>query len=461
VKAAMCLVMKMLEGANVILVLCVDFPDQLFAIKKQGTLLLGRNSEGSFVSSDPLALEPIGIESNIILGENEIAIVRAEGWEIINPKKERPEEATSEEEGTNGFSYYMEKEIFEQSESLARAVSGRLITGEGLPQLGGIRDIARSLRKVETFHFVGCGTAYHSCLYAAMLFNRFGMRSRAWIASEFCYNHPVFSASDAFIFLSQSGETADTIEVLEEIKIKGNICLGIVNVASSRIARDTDAGVMIRAGQERGVASTKAFTSQLMVIAMLAIYLGRQRSMTIDTGQKIIRELELLSGKVKQALEGAAAIEALAEKYKGFRSWYFLGRGFNNITAQEGALKLMEISYIHAQAYPLGEMKHGPLALVDQNFPSLVIIPRDPLLSMSLVNIREIKGRGGKVIAVTNPGVDLAGLADDRIDVPETLDFLSPLITTIPTQLLAYYTAVRLGRNPDKPRNLAKSVTVK
>jgi glucosamine--fructose-6-phosphate aminotransferase (isomerizing) len=322
--------------------------------------------------------------------------------------------------------------------------------------------VARSLREAGAFHFVGCGTANIACQYAVMLLNRLGIPARFWVSSEFCYAHPVFDPNDVFVFISQSGETADSIAVLEEIKIKGNMALGFVNVVDSKIARMTDAGVYLRAGVERGVASTKAYAAQLVAMVLLALFLARQRKMTIDTGSKIIFELKTLPEKMEAMLAGEASIKALAGKYRDFKNFYFLGRYFNFVTAQEGALKIKEISYVHAESYPLGEMKHGPLALIDENFCSVVVALKDSVYEKSVANIREIKARRGRVIAIANTqnADEIRAIADDVIIIPDTLEYLSPILSVIPLQLFAYHMACELGRNPDKPRNLAKTVTV-
>ncbi len=455
-------VMDMLVGANVILLMSRDHPGQLFAANKGGTLLLIKSDSGICIASDPAAFEGCHIIKKRSLETDEVAVINSDSWDIITKKVVTAENDYFSDVGKNGCDFYMEKEIFEQCSVLQGTMSGRLIYDKGNAQLGGINEIARELRNVETFHFIGCGTAYNACCYATLLFNRFGISARAWIASEFCYSHPVFGPNDAFLFISQSGETADTIEVVEEIRIKGNICLGIVNVPDSKIARLTDAGVYIRAGRERGVASTKAFTAQLVTIVLLAIYLARQRKMTIDTGMGIVEELLGIPKKIEEILKQKDSIKQLVKKYKGFKDYYFLGRYFNSVVAQEGSLKLKEISYMHAESYPLGEMKHGPLALIDPSFCSVVILPNDSVYSKGVVNVREIKGRNGVVIGVVTKGNNFE-LADDLIQIPEIkprYEYLYPIIAVVPLQLFAYYMALELNCNPDKPRNLAKTVTV-
>ena len=452
--------LKKISGANAFVVMSLLEPDILIAANKGGTILLGKNQNHTIIASDPFAFERLGVNDSQSLEDNQMVLVRRDGWEVIDVDIDQNHEQEIKLDGDIGnYNHFMEKEIFEQPHALANAIRGRLRLDGGMPKLGGIEEVARNLRKARRFHFIGCGTAYNACCYGTLLFSRFGIDAKAWIASEFMYGHPVIEPNDVFIFISQSGETADTIEVLNEIKIKRNLCLGIVNAEGSRISRDANAGIYIRAGKEKGVASTKAFTSQLITIVMLAVFLARQRRMTIDTGGKIIQEIFSLPTKVGYILNIAEEIRKLVLKYADYKNYYFLGRCFSSVVAQEGALKLKEISYVHAESYPLGEMKHGPLALIDEDFCSVVIIPKDFVFKHSLANIREIKARKGPVIAITDTRLDL-GMADDIIEVPSTIEYLSPLITTIPLQLFAYFMALELGLNPDKPRNLAKTVTV-
>lgn len=451
-----------LEGANAIVVIKIDEPEKIVVANKGGTIILGSTEDGALVVSDPAAFEPFVIKKQKILLDNEMAVISSGNWEVFPTNNQKQEEDLSKlpSDLENGFEHFMLKEIFEQPASFRNSLMGRIDYNQGITRSDCLRELGRDFRKVKTFHFVGCGTAYNACQYASLLFNRFGIAARAWIASEFCYSHPVFEPNDAFVFISQSGETADTIEVIKEINIKGNITLGIVNVAGSRIWREVHAGIGIRAGKERGVASTKAYTSQLASIVVLAVFLARQRKMNIDTGQMILSELENIPEKINQILEGAQIIEKLAKKYKQYSNYYFLGRYFSSVTAAEGSLKLKEVSYVHAEAYPLGEMKHGPLALIEKGFCSVVIAPDNPVFNKSLVNIQEIKARNGAVLAVTNKTTKLDGIVDDCIFVPSTLDFLSPILSIIPLQLFSYYMSLEYGENPDKPRNLAKTVTV-
>jgi glutamine---fructose-6-phosphate transaminase (isomerizing) len=454
--------MLAIEGPNAILAVSVLTPGELIAANRGGTLLYDRNAQGEFfIASDPAPLEAAGFKTFFPMGEEEILVIGE------NDKKtcffSRSDDQISLEGLSAGqnFKHLMEKEIFEQPLVFAHALGGRMVFDDGITRFGGLEKHVRDLRSARRFHFLGCGTAYHACQYAVLLLNRFGIEAEAHISSEFCHSHKVFDYSDVFFVVSQSGETADSIKALKEIKIKGNPVFGIVNREGSRIWRETGAGIHIRAGAERAVASTKAFTCQLLSIAMLAVYLARQRKMTADTGQRIMRELESLPAKAMEIIKDSEAIGLLAHaNFMSAKDFYFLGRYFNSVVASEGALKLKEVSYVHAESYPLGEMKHGPLALVDEKFVSVVIVTKGSTYEESLGNIREIKAREGKVIVVTDDELFDRSLCDGLILIPSTLDYLSPILSIIPLQLFAYYFALCLCLNPDKPRNLAKTVTV-
>lgn len=453
--------MSRIEGANAIVCFHIDEPEVLYAANKGGSLIMGKNNDKVIVTSTPSALACFGIKAPYkALYNDEIAVITSDGWEI-----EIVESMTSHVEDfpfyeLDGYDHYMEMEIFTQPEVLKRTIQGRIDLEQGNVRLGGISKLSRELRKVKTFHFVGCGTSYNVCEYAVLLLNRFGIPARAWIASEFCYSHPVFDVNDAFIFMSQSGETTDVREVIDEIKVKGNLCLGIVNVPGTIIARETDEGIYIRAGNEEGVAATKSYTAQLVSIAMFAIFLARQRKMTLDTGKRLVKELIMIPTIIEEMLEKADDYRKLAEKYKNIKSCYFLGRIFDYITAKEGALKLKEISYIHAEGYGLREMKHGPLALVDKDFLSVAIVTNPALNNECQVSIQEITDRKGMVLSIESTDVHIED-AVDYIKIPQVSDFFSPIISAIPVQLFAYYMALLLEKNPDRPRNLAKTNTVK
>lgn len=464
-------VLSLIDGSQAFVLFNEDFPSQLFCASKGGPLLIGKTNDSMVVASDPTAFASRGLKQSDLVPVEHIAIIGPDSWEEISRTKEDVEVDLFLDNGLNGFAHYMLKEIHEQPQAILNAIRGRIDLVSGNAHLGGLHgvtrdlsrgDIARDLRQVETFHFIGCGTAFNACRYGVALFNRFGIDARGWIASEFVHNHPFINPNDAFIFVSQSGETADTIEAIKEIKIKGNICLGVVNVPDSRIARLTDAGVYIQAGLERGVASTKAFTGMMSVILLLAVYLARQRKMTLDTGAGILEQMRKIPEMVSHMLEQTEQIEAAAERILAFDNLYYMGRYFNYIIAEEGSLKLKEISYKHAEAYPLGEMKHGPLALISPDFYSVIIAPLDALYKESIVNIREVLCRNGEVLAITSEDAeyDLPTACIRIPALPKKFEFMYPFLTIIPLQLISYYVATRLGFNPDKPRNLAKSVTV-
>lgn len=455
-------VLSLATGANSFVLFNSDFPDKLFCASNGGPLLLGKTKDSVIIASDPAAFLGRNVKRENLYKIEHIVVVSHDSWEVIEKKRKNEIVDPLLDNGKGDYSHYMLKEIFEQPQTIKNALNGRIELDRGNSHLGGLHDIARNLRNVETFHFVGCGTAYNACLYGVALFNRFGIDARAWIASEFIYNHPYVKPNDAFIFVSQSGETADTIEVIKEIKMKGNICLGVVNVPDSRIASMTDAGVYIQSGIEKGVASTKAFTGMISIILLYAVFLARQRKMTIDTGIGILKMAQKLPQMVASIFEQKDKIKQMANKILKFDNMYFMGRSMNYIIAEEGGLKLKEITYKHAESYPLGEMKHGPLALISPDFCSVVIAPNDSVYAESLVNIKEILCRNGEVFVITSDNHDF-GLPLNHIRIPalpQKYEFMYPFLTVIPLQLISYYIAVELGLNPDKPRNLAKSVTV-
>jgi glucosamine--fructose-6-phosphate aminotransferase (isomerizing) len=455
--------MRKIEGANAVVVIDKNDPGVLAAANRGGTLLYGRDSSGQFfIASDPAPLDALCLSKVFPMRDGEIILAHEDGQDSFDFSSSADDQVIDcfNVDEDRKFHHLMEKEIFDQPFSFASILKGRIIIDDGITRFGGLESHARDLRSAQCFHFLGCGTAYHACQYAVMLLNRFGIRAEAHISSEFCHGHKVFDHSDVFFIVSQSGETADSVSALREIKIKGNPTFGIINREGSRIWRETGAGIHIRAGVEKSVASTKAFTCQLMAIAMLAVYLARQRKMTIDTARKVITELQSFPAKAAEIVKRADEVADLVQKYLHSNNFYFLGRYFNHVVASEGALKLKEVSYFHAESYPLGELKHGPLALIDKRFVSIVIAMKDSTYLESLGNIREIRAREGKVIVVTDDEMFDRSLCDDLILVPSTLEYLSPIISIIPLQIFAYHFAVCWGLNPDKPRNLAKTVTV-
>jgi len=364
-----------------------------------------------------------------------------------------------------GYRHFMMKEINEQPETIENAIMGRVdrFIGEGnIPILGGLRSVAGELREKEKLIIVSCGTSYYAGLVGEYFLEEYaGIPTEVEYASEFRYRKPLLDKKTVVLAISQSGETADTLEAVREAKNKGALTLGIVNVVGSSIARETDAGIYNHAGPEIGVASTKAFTSQVSVLVLLALMLGRQRQMSFIMSKRIAMELKKMPTLVKKVLKKQKELEKIANQYKKYQNWLYLGRKYNYPIALEGALKLKEISYIHAEGYPAGEMKHGPIAMIDGNFPSLFIVPSDSVYEKVVSGMEEIKARGGRIFAIATEGnKKIREVADDVFYIPKTLEMLSPILSVIPLQMFAYYIGIKRGLDVDKPRNLAKSVTV-
>jgi glucosamine--fructose-6-phosphate aminotransferase (isomerizing) len=352
--------------------------------------------------------------------------------------------------------------MMEEPDVVRNTTRGRLILDDGLAKLGGLERVADRLRDVKRLLIVGCGTAAYAGYVGEYMIEEFaGIPVEVEIGSEFRYRKPLIDEHTAVLAISQSGETADTLEAIREGKRKGALTLGIINTVGSTIARETDAGVYNHAGPEIGVASTKAFISQLTALALLTLVLGRERDMSLSTGREIVEALHALPEKLQEILDNADKIKVIAEKYKDARDFLYIGRKYNYPVAFEGALKLKEISYVHAEGCGAGEMKHGPLAMIDPNFPTIAIAPSDSVYEKTISNIQEIKARKGPVIAIATEGNnDIKRLADDVIYIPKTLEMLIPILAVVPLQLFAYYFATAKGLDVDRPRNLAKSVTV-
>ncbi|MEK7627291.1 MAG: glutamine--fructose-6-phosphate transaminase (isomerizing) [Patescibacteria group bacterium] len=459
--------LKLIKGTYGLAVVSVKEPDKIIAARSGSPLVLGIGKNENFVASDISAI--LNYTKKIIyLDDGEMAIISGSDFTIKDlnnePRKKEIQsiEWTIEESQKKGFPHFMLKEIFEQPESIENSLRGRLIIEDGLAKLGGLENVTEELRNIERIIIVGCGTAaYAGRVGEYMLEEYAGIPVEVEISSEFRYRKPIIDKKTAVLAISQSGETADTLEALREAKRKGALTLGIVNVVGSTIARETIAGVYNHAGPEIGVASTKALTSQLSVLILLTLFLGRQRNMSLVMGKRIVEELKEIPQKIKIILKQAKKIQNIAKKYRKYENFLYLGRKYNYPIALEGALKLKEISYIHAEGYSAGEMKHGPIALIDENFPSLFIAPRDSVYEKIMNGMEEIKARGGKIIAIATKGdKKIARLADDVIYIPKTLEMLTPILSIVPLQLFAYYMGVSKGIDVDKPRNLAKSVTV-
>jgi glucosamine--fructose-6-phosphate aminotransferase (isomerizing) len=460
--------LKRIVGAYVIILLDQDNPDTLIAARKGSPLVIGIGKNEHFLASDASPIIEYTKEV-VYINDYEMAIVKPDELILKNPGNERitpfitklDMELAAIEKG--GYEHFMLKEIFEQPTTVFDCLRGRLDAKNGTITMGGIDQHLDLLQDAKRIIIVGCGTSWHAGLLAEYVIEELcRIPVEVEYASEFRYRNPVINPGDVIIAVSQSGETADTLVALENAKSKGAFIFGVVNVVGSSIARLSEAGAYTHAGPEIGVASTKAFTAQLTVLYMIAIKLGYSKgTLSKERYQHLINELSLVPDKIQDALNEASSIENLAKKYQNARDFLFLGRGYNFPIALEGALKLKEISYIHAEGYPAAEMKHGPIALVEEALPVVFVATRDIYHEKLVSNAREIKARRGQVLAVITENDDLfQEIADDTISVPAADELIAPLISAVPLQLLAYYTGLAKGLDVDQPRNLAKSVTV-
>ncbi len=455
-------------GAYAIVILSREDDNKLIAARKGSPLVIGLAHKEYFIASDATPIIEYTNEV-VYLNDEEIAVITREGFSIKNTQDviQTPYIQTLEMEldaiEKSGYDHFMLKEIFEQPVSIANCMRGRLNARKGTLVLGGIRNYANSLVNADKIIIVACGTSWHAGLVAEYIFEEFcRIPVEVEYASEFRYRNPIIKEGDIVIAISQSGETADTLAALELAKSRGALILGVVNAVGSSISRITDEGAYLHAGPEIGVASTKAFTGQLSVLTMIALRIAYSKGTISDRKfHELLIELEQIPEKVKSALEHNAKIEYISGLFKDASNFLFLGRGYNFPVALEGALKLKEISYIHAEGYPAAEMKHGPIALIDENMPAVFIATKDSSYEKIISNIQEVKARKGKVIAIVTEGDDHIGkIADFTIEVPDTNEVFMPLVSVIPLQLLSYHIAVMRGCNVDQPRNLAKSVTV-
>jgi glutamine---fructose-6-phosphate transaminase (isomerizing) len=459
--------LSQLQGTYGLAILFRDWPGVLIVARLGSPLVLGVGSGEHFVASDASPLAGY-TEKIVYLADHELALLTEDKMRIyhrdsghVDPRIETLDLHPGDID-TGGYDHYMLKEIFEQPESIENALRGRLDFDAATAKFGGLNLTPQQLRSMRRFVMTACGTSWHAAMVGEYQIESLArLPVEVEYASELRYKNPPLDDHTLVYAITQSGETADTLAALREMQRKGYPVLGICNTVGSTIAQESDGGIYLRAGPEIGVASTKAFTSQCTVLAMLALYFGRLRHLSFSAGARIIDELRELPDKVRKALQCHEKVREIAQKYAECRNFLYLGRQFNFPTALEGALKLKEISYIHAEGYPAAEMKHGPIALVDHNTPSVFLMPHGQTYDKVMSNVEEIKARGGPVIAVVCEGDREVGrLADDLIEVPAVEEFLQPIITVIPLQLLAYYIAVARGCDVDKPRNLAKSVTV-
>jgi glucosamine--fructose-6-phosphate aminotransferase (isomerizing) len=465
--AAVTAAISQLQGTYGLAILCRDYPDVIVAARHGSPLVVGVGDNEHFIASDASPL--IGYTDKIVyLAEHEVAIVTADSLRVMHRDQGLVNhnvqilELQSGDVDMGKYEHFMLKEIFEQPETLRNAMRGRLSPDEATAHFGGLNMSPQQLRGVDRILLTACGTSWHSAMVGEYLIEEFArIPVEVEYASELRYRNPPVDSSTLVFAITQSGETADTLAAMREMKRQGHPTLAICNVVGSSIAQESDGGIYLHAGPEIGVASTKAFTSQCAVLTMLALYFGRLRHLSYAQGMRIIEKLQELPEKVEQALRTSSEVQRIAQKYHQCNNFLYLGRQFNFPTALEGALKLKEISYIHAEGYPAAEMKHGPIALIDENTPSVFLIPHGIVYDKVIANMEEIKARGGPVIAITcEGGAQAADLADDVIVIPTVDDFLQPIVTAIPLQLLAYHIAVLRGCDVDKPRNLAKSVTV-
>jgi len=457
-----------LKGAFSLAIIHKDFPDRILAVSQESPLVIGIGADEVFVSSDPNAFASY-TKRVVFLSHAEIAVVERDKLEVYNvdlgkvDKSESELDHASTDTSKGHFQHYTLKEIFEQAQSVRNAIANRYSHELGIPIFDGIDEHLPNLNAASRILILACGTSLHAGLVASYFFEEMArIPVEVEIASEFRYKNPIVDPDTLVIAISQSGETADTIAAVRELKTKGAKILAICNVQGSLLARESDHTLFLHAGPEIGVCSTKAFTSQIAVLFLLSLLLSRRRQMSKEEGVKYLDALQLLPEQIKQVLELAPEIEKVAEKYAKFENFFFLGRQYMYPTALEGALKLKEISYINANGYPAGEMKHGPIALISPECPTVALLGNRKTFTKMLSNIMEVRARKGKVIAIVEEGEqeDVRGIAEDVIVIPETIDELAPILSTVVTQLFAYYAAVMRGSDVDKPRNLAKSVTV-
>jgi glucosamine--fructose-6-phosphate aminotransferase (isomerizing) len=455
------------EGTYGIAVMSADEPGTVIGARKGSPLVVGIADGEYFLGSD---VAPIVEHTRqvVYLDDGEMAVLTPDGFHTATIGHVPVDKAVHEVEWDlgqiekGGFPHFMLKEIFEQPESVRNSIRGRLVLADGLARLGGLNMTDEEMLGIRRLIILACGTSWHAGLIGEYMLEEFArIPVEVEYASEFRYRNPIVDEGTLVLVISQSGETADTLAAMREARRKGARVLGIVNVVGSTIARESDGGVYIHAGPEIGVASTKAFTSQVTVLALLTLAFGRQRALGREAGIEIARELDAIPGRIEAILQRSDAVKKIAEEYCRHENFIYLGRGYNFPVALEGALKLKEISYIHAEGYPAAEMKHGPIALIDENMPVVVICTRDSAYDKVMSNVSEVRARRGRVIAIATEGdTEIASRADHVIHVPSTLPMLQPLLSVVPLQLLAYHVAVLRGCDVDQPRNLAKSVTV-
>lgn len=459
--------LSLLEGTYGIVCISADEPDRIIGARNGSPLVLGVGDGEMFLASDVTAI--ISHTKQVVyLEDGEVVSIKPDGFRTTDLNENRIEKDVEyiswelEEIEKNGFTHFMEKEIYEQPEAIKRAISGRILTDVASAHLGGLNMTTKELLNIERVKIIGAGTSYHAGMVGAYLLESVArIPSVSEIASELRYRNPIIERNTLYFAISQSGETADTLYAMRELQRKGATVLGVCNVVGSTIARESDGGVYIHSGPEIAVASTKAFSSQITVFYLFALLLSRMRDMSHEQGLAYINALRSIPAKLEEIFQKKNEIKRLAHKYAKYKDMLFLGRGINYPVALEGALKLKEISYIHAEGYTSAEIKHGPIALINEETPSMFLVPDDGLKEKVISNMKEVKARGGQVIAVTVDNDDsIRDIADDVFIIPKTSEFFYPFLLVVPLQMFSYYCALELGRNVDQPRNLAKSVTV-
>src|SRR5687768_277148 len=459
--------LRHVEGTYGIAVLSSRDPDKIVAARKGSPLLIGLGDGELYVASDVAAILK-HTRDVIYLDDGELAVLTRSGHRVIDLDAAPREKGISridwdiDQIERGGYAHFMLKEIFEQPTSLENTMRGRVVLEDGNTKLGGLNLSHEELLKIDQIVITACGTSWHSGLIGEQMIEELcRIPVSVEYASEFRYRNPIVTDRTLCIVISQSGETADTLAAMREAKRRGAKTLGIVNVVGSTIAREDDGGIYTHAGPEIGVASTKAFTSQVMALALLTLKLARKRDLSVVRGREIAKAMLELPAKIQEILDRADEMERMADEFVDATNFLYLGRGYSFPAALEGALKLKEISYIHAEGYPAAEMKHGPIALIDADMPVTFIAPHDAVFDKVVSNVQEVKARGGRVIAITSRDEEvLEGKLDYEFRIPETAEMLTPVLDSVPLQLLAYYIAVKRGANVDQPRNLAKSVTV-
>lgn len=459
--------LRLVEGAYGIAVISGEYRDRLVVARKGSPVLLGLGEGETFVASDPTAVVE-HTRSVVYLEDGDIAVITPEGYRILDSDgadQDRPTDAIDWDIASielGGYAHFMQKEIFEQPESLRNTLRGRLIQEDGDARLNGLALSEEDIRGFDRVLILGCGTSWHSGLVGRHFIETLaGLPVDVEYASEFRHQKPLPLKNTLAVAVSQSGETADTLEAMKAARARGARVVGVVNAVGSSIAREAEGGIYLHAGPEVGVASTKAFTSQLAALLLLGLHLGRRRDLTLEQGREVVAATAVLPEMIERTLKLDDEMARIALTFSEASNALYLGRGVSFPVALEGALKLKEVSYAHAEGYPAAELKHGPIALIDDDMPVIVVAPADHIFSKVVSNVQEVRARGGQILVITTEGNrDLSTVADLEVAVPATHELLSPLLTVVPLQLLAYHIAVLRGCDVDRPRNLAKSVTV-